>query len=260
MKKGLIIYNEKDKEINQWFINNCLKSLNNDDFSLIYKEEKEALDYINSNPIDFVIFRARNYALLTAIEARGVRCFNNSLTNKIANNKYRTYEFLKEHGFPCLETFLDSGKLSFPFVMKSVDGHGGSEVYLISSEDEMKPVDKEYIYQGYLANKGDVRLYVLDGKIIGAVKRSNGKDFRSNFSLGGEVEAYEPNKEMIKIALEIAELLQADYIGVDFIIYDKGFVVNEIEDPVGAKMLYKVLGIDAPSLFVEDIKSKLSNN
>ena len=65
---------------------------------------------------------------------------------------------------------------------------------------------------------------------------------------------------MIKIALEIAELLQADYIGVDFIIYDKGFVVNEIEDPVGAKMLYKVLGIDAPSLFIEDIKSKLSNN
>ena len=259
MKKGLIIYNEKDKEINQWFINNCLKSLNNDDFSLFYKEEKEALDYINSNPIDFVIFRARNYALLTAIEARGVRCFNNSLTNKIANNKYRTYEFLKEHGLPCLETFLDSGKLSFPFVMKSVDGHGGSEVYLISSEDEMEPTDKEYIYQGFLANNGDVRLYVLNNEIIGAVKRTNGRDFRSNFSLGGEVESYKPSKEMIKIALEIVKLLKADYIGVDFIIHDKGFVVNEIEDPVGARMLLKASGIDAVSLFIQDIKDKMLN-
>ena len=260
MKNGIIVYNDRDKELNQWFIDNCLKSLNNNDFSLLYKEENEALDYINGNKVDFVIFRARNYALLNAIESRGIRCFNNSLTNKIANNKYKTYEFLKEHGFPCLETFLDSNKLSFPFVMKSVDGHGGSEVYLISSEDEMEPVDKEYIYQGYLANNGDVRLYVLNNKIIGAVKRKNGHDFRSNFSLGGEVEIYEPSKEMINIALKIAELLKSDYIGVDFIIYDKGFVVNEIEDPVGAKMLFKVMGIDAVSLFIEDIKNKLANN
>ena len=260
MKKGIIVYNDHDKELNQWFVDNCLKSLNYDDFSLLYKEENEALDYIKQNQVDFVIYRARNYALLNAIECRGIRCFNNSLTNRIANNKYKTYEFLKENGFPCLETFLDSGQLSFPFVMKSIDGHGGSEVYLISSEDEMKPVDKEYIYQGYLANNGDVRLYVLNGKIIGAVKRNNSHDFRSNFSLGGEVELYQPNKEMINIALKISELLKSDYIGVDFIIHDKGFVVNEIEDPVGAKMLFKVAGIDAVSLFIEDIKSKLTSN
>ena len=260
MKKGLIIYNDKDRALNEWFIDNCLKSLNDDSFSLLYKEENEALDYVRQNEVDFVIFRARNSLLLNEIEIRGVRCFNNALTNKIANDKYKTYQFLKENGFPCLETFLDKGNLTYPFVMKSLDGHGGQEVYLINSEDEMEPTDKQYIYQGYLANKGDVRLYVLNNKVVGAVKRSNGQDFRSNFSLGGEVEEYEPSKEMIKIALQIAELLKSDYIGVDFIIYDKGFVVNEIEDPVGAKMLFKVSGIDAVSLFIEDIKNKLMNN
>ena len=260
MKNGLIIYNEKDKEINQWFIDNCLKSLNNDDFSLLYKEEKEALDYISKNHIDYVIFRARNYPLLNEIEAKGVRCFNNSLTNRIANNKYETYEFLKEHGFACLETFLDSSKLSFPFVMKSVDGHGGSEVFLVSSKENLKPGNKQYIYQRYILNNGDVRLYVLGKKIIGAVKRSNDKDFRSNFSLGGNVEAYKPTQEMIDTALKIASLLKSDYIGVDFIIDDKEFVVNEIEDPVGARMLFKTTGINAVSLFVEYIKNNLKDN
>ena len=119
---------------------------------------------------------------------------------------------------------------------------------------------KKFIYQGYLANNGDVRLYVLNKKVIGAVKRSNDKDFRSNFSLGGEVEEYKASTEMIDIAIKISELLDADYIGVDFIIYDKGFVVNEIEDPVGARMLLKANGVDAVSLFIKHIKNALLNN
>ena len=36
MKKGLIIYNDHDKKLNEWFVESCLKSLNNDEFSLFY--------------------------------------------------------------------------------------------------------------------------------------------------------------------------------------------------------------------------------
>ena len=260
MKKGLIIYNEYDKKLNEWFVECCLKALNDDEFSLFYKEENEVIDYINSNQIDFVIFRCRNYSLLNEIEKRGIRCFNNTKTNSLANDKYRTYLFFKEYGFPCLETSLDSKDISFPLVMKSLDGHGGKEVYLINFKNELKQSDKGFIYQKFLPNKGDVRLYVLNKKIIGAVKRSSDKDFRSNFSLGGEVEEYIPSKEMKDIAIKISEILDADYIGVDFIIYDKGFIVNEIEDPVGARMLLKANGVDAVSLLIKHIKNALSNN
>ena len=65
---------------------------------------------------------------------------------------------------------------------------------------------------------------------------------------------------MKDIAIKISEILDADYIGVDFIIYDKGFVVNEIEDPVGARMLLKANGVDAVSLFIKHIKNALLNN
>ena len=97
----------------------------------------------------------------------------------------------------------------------------------------------------------------MNNEIIGAVKRENKNDFRSNYSLGGHVSIYEPNQEMKDIALKIAKILKSDYIGVDFIIDKNQIYLNEIEDPVGARMLYQTHHIDAIHLFVNDIKNKL---
>ena len=102
-----------------------------------------------------------------------------------------------------------------------------------------------------------MRLYVLNHQVVGAVKRSNLHDYRSNYSLGGEVAKYEPTKEMIDISLKLSKLLNADYIGVDFLINKEKVYLNEIEDPVGARMLYKVSDIDVISLFLEEIKNQL---
>ena len=62
---------------------------------------------------------------------------------------------------------------------------------------------------------------------------------------------------MVDIAIKIAQLLEADYIGVDFLIKNGCFYLNEIEDPVGARMLYKASDIDALDLFIKDIKRVL---
>lgn len=92
---------------------------------------------------------------------------------------------------------------------------------------------------------------------MGAVIRKNNNDFRSNFSLGGEVKAYEPSQEMVDIAVKISKLLNATYIGVDFLVDDNNVYLNEIEDPVGARMLYKTSNIDIINLFIKEIKSQL---
>ena len=262
MIKGLIIYNEIDKNKNEWFINKCLKEMNDARFSLLYKEEKEVIPYVKDNKIDFVIYRGRDYRLLEQLEKLGVKCFNNSLTNKIANDKYATYELCKKNNIPCLETFLNNHQnLEYPFIMKNLNGHGGNNVYLIHDELEEKEVLKksqeDYVYQTYIKNASDVRLYVLNHQVVGAVKRSNTHDFRSNYSLGGEVMRFEPTQEMIDISLKLSKLLNADYIGVDFLINADKIYLNEIEDPVGARMLYKISDIDVISLFLEEIKSQL---
>ena len=262
MINGLIVYNSVDQKKNQWFIDECISKLNDNEFSLLYKEESDVLSYIEDHKIDFVIYRARDYKLVEALEQKGIKCFNNSLTNKIANDKYKTYLLCKEQGINSLETLLDStDSLSYPFIMKSLDGHGGQEVYLINNELErleiLKKSQKHFIYQRYLLNSKDVRAYVLNGQVVGTVERKNSKDFRSNFSLGGEVKAYEPSQEMVGIAVKVSKLLDATYIGVDFLVDGSNIYLNEIEDPVGARMLYKTSNIDIINLFIKEIKQQL---
>lgn len=264
MKKGLIVYNKVDQSKNEWFIDRCLKELNNDNFSLLYKEESETLSLVKENRIDFVIFRARNYKLVQELEQLGIRVFNNSLVNKIANDKYQSFLFCKMNDLPCLETYQDSKYVNeHYFVMKSVDGHGGNEVYLVENEEFAKKIledtHKKYVYQRFINDAIDVRLYVLNKQVVGAVKRENKHNFRSNYSLGGNASKYEPSQELIQMAKKVSTLLDADYIGVDFIINDNTCVINEIEDPVGARMLYATSGIDIVSLFIEHIKNKLMN-
>ena len=260
MISGLIIYSKEDIERNQWFIDKCLKELNNELFSLKLVPEQD-VTFLNKE-IDFIINRSRNFEIAKEAESLRIRCFNNSLTNEIANDKYKTYKLLKNNNIPCLESFLSFSEINeFPLIMKSVDGHGGQEVYLINSQKDadeiLKKSHKKFIYQRYIENSGDLRIYILNNKVIGAVLRQNEQDFRSNYSLGGAVQTYEPNEELIGTALKISNLLNADFIGVDFLKTDDGFLANEIEDPVGSRMLYQACNIDAVSLFIDDIKAKL---
>ena len=236
--------------------------MNDGYFSLLYKEESEVIDYAVNNLIDFVIYRGRNALISKELEDLQIKVFNNSQTNRVANNKYVSFLFFKENNLPCVETFQKSEEVDeYPLVMKTTSGHGGQEVFLLNSPEDEARIEKEmfkdYIYQRYIPNVSDVRLYVLGGQVIGAVKREGYGDFRSNFSLGGKASTYQPSMEMKEVAIQIADLLDADYIGVDFFLTKDGLLLNEIEDPVGARMLYATSGVDAISIFIEHIKNQL---
>ena len=262
MISGLIVYSKEDKDKNIWFINRCIERFAESGIKLIYQDDDSVLDYAKSNKIDFAIYRSRNYQIVDKLESLGIKCFNNSLTNKIANDKYLTYQFLNEHNITCLKSNLSYDKLVCPFIMKRTDGHGGQEVYKIDSLDGVskhKIAGKKYIYQQFYKNDGDLRVYVLNKKVIGSVLRHSENDFRSNFSLGGEVSAYEPEQSVLNKAIQIANLLDSDYIGVDFLKVNNEWLVNEIEDPVGARMLFKAYGIDAATLLSDYILREITN-
>ena len=264
MKRGLIVYTDYGAKCNRFFINKCLELLNDEDFSLKFINEDELLSYIDNNKVDFVIYRGRDYRLLEKLQSMGIKTFNNVLTNKTANDKYLTYEFLKENNFPYIETYLDISKIkSFPCIMKSVSGHGGQEVFFVKDLKEVNQIKVEYpnlkfIYQEFLENDGDVRMYMLNGEPVVAIKRKSNKDYRNNYSLGGEVELYEPSKEMVDAAVKVANLLKADFIGVDFLLTDSDFKIIEIEDPVGSRMVYKLKPeLDIISSFVRHVKNNI---
>jgi glutathione synthase/RimK-type ligase-like ATP-grasp enzyme len=102
-----------------------------------------------------------------------------------------------------------------------------------------------------------MRAYVVGGEIVAAVLRSSQTDFRSNFSLGGNVECVQPTDEQREIVQRIYNQLQADYIGVDFLPDGEKWVVNEIEDSAGARMLYQCTDIDIADVFVSYLVGSL---
>lgn len=91
-------------------------------------------------------------------------------------------------------------------IMKPLDGYGGRGVIVIekSAKDNIRSLLEFYInkskgesnyviLQEYVegAEKGDVRILMLNGKPIGALRRKPAKgDIRSNISAGGSVEQY----------------------------------------------------------------------
>ena len=267
IKRGLIVYDFKDALRNKWFVNKCLEELNNKSTSLSFIHEAQLDEYLakNSDSTDYVIYRGRNHQLVASLEAKGIKVFNNSLTNKLANDKYQTYEFLLDHDLPCVKTTLDFSNINrFPAIMKSVTGHGGEEVYLIEDKDDpqyetllKENPDLTFIYQEFVQNNGDVRVYVLNHKVVVAIKRVNPHNYRNNFSLGGEVSVYQLSPEMEEAAIKVSELLDADFIGVDFLLSDNGFMINEIEDPVGCRMVYQATNIDIVSLFCKHVKNNI---
>ena len=261
MISGLIVYNGYDAKCNRFFINKCLELLNDETFSLKYVDEEKLLEYVSSIKVDFVIYRGRNYLLLEELENRGIKTFNNVITNKTANDKYLTYEFLKENSFPYIDTYLEAK--SFPCIMKSVSGHGGQEVFLVKDLEQVNQIKTEYpnlkfIFQEFLENNGDVRIYVLNQKVVVSIKRKSQVDYRNNYSLGGEVELFEPSQEMVESAIKVASLLKADFIGVDFLLTKDGYKIIELEDPVGSRMVYKLKPeLDIIKQYIEHVKKNI---
>ena len=77
------------------------------------------------------------------------------------------------------------------------------EAYIYSMEEKNLGM---YLWQKFLPVGWDLRVVVVGGRAIGGMKRSaKGSEFRSNFSLGGEVEGWELSEEERMLAKKTPE-------------------------------------------------------
>lgn len=121
-------------------------------------------------------------------------------------------------------------------IMKPLDGFGGSGVIVIEKSamhnirslldfyiNREKGISNYVILQEYIegAEEGDVRILMLNGKPIGALRRKPVQgDVRSNISAGGSVEKYKLTKSDKILCEKIGEKLVRDgiyYAGLDLI-------------------------------------------
>ncbi|BBF42074.1 ribosomal protein S6 glutaminyl transferase [Lachnospiraceae bacterium KM106-2] len=212
---------------------------------------------------DFVINRSINPLLSKQLEYMQYPLFNDAKTATICNDKARTYQYVASLSIPMVDTLFVNNRIlrstlenaEDKKVIKAVAGHGGSQVCLYDpssmGEKEMEAIlkimnDSDVVVQPYVeGRKQDLRVYVIGDKIVGAVLRHAKSGFKSNYSLGGEVSSYQLSEQEVAVVDKICNAFQFGLVGIDFLIGSNGeLIFNEIEDVVGARMLYATSDIN----------------
>lgn len=238
-------------------------------FQLVYDRESPWFFY-NGKPLkkyDVIITRPSvvrdvdlSIALIEQMEMAGIPLFNNYQSILKAKNKIKTTQILDHYGIPLpktvvlhrLEDIAQAAKLvgGFPVIVKNPFGSFGNGVTIMESMRALNSFmvwDKPlYLLQEYVKySKGkDMRVFVVNGKVVGAMMRSAKKgEFRSNIELGGVGAPIDPTPEEISIAIRAVQALDLHYGGVDIMRSKTGPVVLEVNSNPGFKALETATGI-----------------
>jgi glutathione synthase len=148
-------------------------------------------------------------------------------------------------------------------VIKPIENYGGNDVKLFNNFNERKIVRyiKKYnhlMFQKYVPqiSKGDKRVFIINGKVKGAIARLPKKgSILSNMSKGASAKKIQISKQELKISKIVANELKRKNIyfaGIDFI---KGKLIGDINvtSPTGLKTYYDLTGINLAEYFFENI-------
>lgn len=262
-----LIYAKNDYQINHLFADEIIEELEKKKIQtkliLIDQDNKQNIDLTN---YDIIINRSRFFEFLVNFKNKR-HVFNQPEFTKMANDKYLTYKWAKYNNIRCLKTDLFQNKeiknYKFPVVIKQRDGHGGKEVFKFNNSKDLEEnnlINEKYVVQEFFKQaKSDIRVYVMFKKIIAVIKRTAKNDeFRSNLSIGGKVEKYHLSLSNYFYVRKIINDLPDGYYGLDFFKKSGKLILNEVEDVVGSRSLYKLKkNLNIPKLLVKKIIKKL---
>ena len=116
-------------------------------------------------------------------------------------------------------------EFGLPVVAKITNGSQGKGVTLHKTKTSIndylkKNQNQTTIFQKFIENEGDYRLFYLGGKLLYVIERKSAdkkKEFRNNYSLGGTVKRVDLPKEATNLAKKAATSMKFDVSGVDLI-------------------------------------------
>ena len=284
--KGLVVYNRADLEASPVFADRLVRYGREEglDMSLLCKEELSRTLWegklclcLEGKPVqaDFALNRTRDSYFGMLLGQQGMRVFNNVQTTFIANDKFSSYNQARKLGISAVRTerFFPTADRApyYPCVIKSAGGHGGTEVFLISGPEDFEKWKQTEVgqrrgsgagcvLQPFIPHAHDVRVFVLGGKILGRVERIPPKgDFRANVKQGGDFCLFEETC-LDEAALKLAASLEADYVGVDFLVTGGNFMFNELEDVVGSSTLCRLKNLDTAQFLIRYLVKVMSDS
>ena len=149
-------------------------------------------------------------------------------------------------------------------ILKPIHSHGGNDIHLLARFN-LKLIHQfirkhgHIMCQKYLPkiSKGDKRVFLINGKVCGAISRVPKKgSFLSNMSKG----ATPINIKLTKVENKISKLIAKDlkkenihFAGIDFIDQKLNGDIN-VTSPTGLKTLFDLSGINLAKTFWKELK------
>ncbi len=159
-----------------------------------------------------------------------------------------------------IKRFFDKNK---KVVIKPIESYSGNDVKLLNKFDERQVTKyiKKYhhlMFQKFIPqiSKGDKRVFIIDGKIKGAISRLPKRgSILSNMSKGASAKKIQITNQELKISKIVASELKRKKIyfaGIDFI---KGKLIGDINvtSPTGLKTYFDLTGINLAEYFFDNI-------
>lgn len=233
------------------------------------------------NP-DFALFWDKDICLAHRLEAAGIRLFNSARAVEICDNKALTALALSGRvatprtviapktfhniGYTDKTFIARAGEmLGFPMVIKEAYGSFGAQVHLARDLSEAENIvdtfdGRDFVMQEFIKESAgsDVRINVVGGRVVCAMKRQNDHDFRSNVTNGGKTTPFTPTPEQSAAAIAACEAIGLDFAGVDVLFGDDGeAIVCEVNSNPHFKSSLECTGVDISRDIIAHIKASL---
>ena len=154
-----------------------------------------------------------------------------------------------------------------PLIIKLLEGTQGLGVVLAETKNAAKSVIEAFnglqarvIVQEFIkeAKGADIRAFVVDGHVVGAMKRQGKEgEFRSNLHQGGSAELIQLSDEEEVAAIKAAKALGLAVAGVDMLQSERGPLILEVNSSPGLEGIEKATKKDIAKTIIRYIEKNI---
>lgn len=249
----------------------------NEELLVLESSQGEEVLNLDFDPA-FVLFLDKDLDLARALENKGYPLFNSSQSIGLCDDKKKTYQVLR--GLPMPKTIFSPllyhakenrdyckevwSRLQAPLILKAAQGSFGEQVKQVKSLEDLVRETRAMSPTSYLVQEciqeslgRDIRVVLVGDQILGAMERTNQKDFRSNIYLGGQGKEIQLTADQENLALEAHRRLGLNFSGVDLLVSSQGPLVCEVNSNLSYLGFQKATSIPVGKFILEEILSQL---
>lgn len=210
-------------------------------------------------------------AVLRQFEMMGVFPINESVAITRSRDKLRSLQLLARKGIGMPVTGFANAPDDIPdlinmvggapLVIKLLEGTQGIGVVLAETRQAAESVIEAFMglsanimVQEYIKEAGgaDIRCFVVDGKVVAAMKRQAKEgEFRSNLHRGGTASLIRITPDERATAVRAAQVMGLNVAGVDILRSERGPLVMEVNSSPGLEGIERATGRDVAAMIIK---------